>query len=85
MKIEMRAKGQITIPKELLDTLGLSAGDEFKIFETDGIIHLEPVKTYSTQKITEFKEEINQIKSKIASGEQPTFDSIDALFATFEK
>ena len=32
----------------------------------------------------ELKEEISDIKAKIASGEQPVFDSVDALFDKLE-
>ena len=34
--------------------------------------------------IFELKEEIGDVKAKIASGEQPVFDSVDALFDKLE-
>lgn len=34
--------------------------------------------------LDELKEEISDVKAKIASGEQPVFDSVDALFEKLE-
>ena len=35
-------------------------------------------------KARELKEEISGVKAKLASGEQPVFDSVDALFDKLE-
>lgn len=34
--------------------------------------------------LDELRKEISDVKSKLASGEQPTFDSVDALFDKLE-
>ena len=34
--------------------------------------------------LDELRDEIDEAKAKIASGEQPVFDSVDALFAKLE-
>ncbi|TWH57580.1 AbrB family looped-hinge helix DNA binding protein [Desulfitobacterium sp. LBE] len=84
MLAELRAKSQITIPKELVDKLGLSEGDKMEIYERDGIICIMPVAVYPKKYLDELREEINNTKVKIASGEQPVFDNVDALFAKLE-
>ncbi len=84
MLAELRAKSQITIPKELVDKLGLSEGDKMEIYEQDGIICIMPVAVYPKKYLDELREEINDTKAKIASGEQPVFDNVDALFAKLE-
>lgn len=84
MLAELRAKSQVTIPKELVEKLGLSEGDKLDIFEKDGTICLMPVAVYPKQYIAELREEIEETKSKIASGEQPVFDTVDALFDKLE-
>ncbi|CDX04053.1 hypothetical protein SDC9_21086 [bioreactor metagenome] len=84
MLAELRAKSQITIPKELVDKLGLSEGDKMEIYERDGIICIVPVAVYPKKYLDELREEINDTKAKIASGEQPVFDNVDALFAKLE-
>ncbi len=85
MLAELRAKSQITIPKELVDKLGLSEGDKLEIYEQDGLICIMPVVVYPKKYLDELREEIETTKTKIASGEQGVFDNIDALFAKLEE
>ena len=84
MLAELRQKSQITIPKEIVAKLGLSEGDKLEIFEKDGFICIMPVAVYPKKYLNELHEEINDLKSKIASGEQPVFDTVDALFDELE-
>jgi len=84
MLAELRAKSQITIPKELVDRLGLSEGDKLDVYEKGGMICIMPVVVYPKKYLDELREEIEETKSKIASGEQPVFDNVDALFARLE-
>ncbi len=84
MLAELRQKSQITIPKEIIVKLGLSEGDKLDIFERDGIICMMPVVVYPKKYLEELRGEIDEAKAKIASGEQPVFDSVDALFAKLE-
>ena len=84
MLAELRQKSQVTIPKELIVKLGLSEGDKLEIFEKDGTICIMPVVVYPKKYLDELRNEINDAKEKIASGEQPVFDSVDALFAKLE-
>lgn len=84
MLAELRQKAQITIPKEIIVKLGLSEGDKLDIFEKDGSIYLIPVSVYPKKYLNELKEEIRNVKAKLASGEQPVFDSVDALFDKLE-
>ena len=85
MLAELRAKSQITIPKELVDKLGLSEGDKLEISEMDGIICIMPVAVYPKKYVDELREEIQATKEKIATGQQPVFDTVDALFARLEE
>ena len=85
MLAELRSKSQITIPKELVDKLGLSEGDKFELFEKDGIICVMPVVVYPKKYLDALREEIEETKAKIASGEQPVFDNVDAFFAKLEE
>ena len=85
MLAELRAKSQITLPKELVDKLGLSEGDKLELFEKDGTIHIVPVVVYPKKYLDELKDEIEATKAKIASGEQPVFDTVDTLLARLEE
>ena len=79
-----RPKAQVTIPREIIVKLGLSEGDKLDIFEKDGSICIMPVVVYPKNTLNELREEIDGVKAKIASGEQPVFDSVDALFDRLE-
>ena len=84
MLAELRQKSQITIPKEIIVKLGLSEGDKLDIFEQDGTICMLPVVVYPKKYLDELRGELGEVKAQIASGEQPVFDSVDALFAKLE-
>lgn len=85
MLAELRVKSQITIPKEIITALGLSEGDKLDVFEKDGMICLMPVAVYPKKYMDELRNEIAQVKEHLSKGEQPVFDSVDALFANLEE
>ncbi len=85
MLAELRAKSQITIPKEVVANLGMHEGDKLEVIEKDGVIQLIPVVVYPKKYVDELKNEIAEMKRKIADGTQPTFSSIDELFDALEK
>lgn len=84
MLAELRTKSQITIPKEIVASLGLSEGDKLEIYEKDGVICLMPVTVYPKKYVDELHREITDLKADIRSGKQPVFDSIDLLFDRLE-
>ena len=55
-----------------------------EIYERDGVICMMPVAVYPKKYLNELREEIEETKVKIASGEQPVFDNVEALFAKLE-
>ena len=85
MLAELRAKSQVTIPKELVDRLGLSEGDKLDVYEQDGVICFMPVVIYPKKYLDELREEIEETKIRISSGEQPVFENLDALFARLDE
>lgn len=84
MLVELRAKAQITMPKELVDKLELEEGDKMEAYEKDGVICLMPVAVYPKKYLSELRAEIEDAKARIASGEQPVFDNVDDLFEKLE-
>jgi len=84
MLAELRQKSQITIPKGIVLKLGLNEGDKLEVTEKDGMIMIMPVTVYPKKYIDELREEIETAKEKIASGEKPVFDDIDALFSELD-
>lgn len=43
-----------------------------------------PTVVYPRKYLNELREEISEVKAKVASGEQPVFDSVDTLFDKLE-
>lgn len=84
MLAELRTKSQITIPKEIITSLGLSEGDKLEVYEENGVICLMPVTVYPKKYVEELHNEIEGLKSSISSGKTPVFDSIDELFNKLE-
>ena len=84
MLTELRTKSQITIPKDIVMKMGLREGDKLEIVEKDGVIELMPVAVYPKKYLDELRSEINESKAKIAAGEQPVFDTVDALFEALD-
>ncbi len=85
MLAEIRTKSQITLPKDIVTSLGLAEGDKLDIYEKDGMICLVPVTVYPRKYVDELHEEIRQMKEEIKAGKQPVFDSIDALIGRLEE
>ncbi len=84
MLAELRTKSQITIPKEIVAKLGLAEGDKLDIYENDGMICIMPVVVYPKKYVEELRDEIADVRKKIADGKQATFASIDELFNQLE-
>lgn len=85
MLTEIRAKSQITIPKEMISKFALSEGDKLEVFEKDGMICFIPVSVYPKNYVDELKAEILSVKANIKAGKQPVFDNIDAMFEKLEE
>ena len=84
MLAELRTKSQITIPKSIVVSLGLEEGDQLEVFEKDGMICMTPVAVYPKAYVDGLRSEIAALKEKIQAGEQPVYDSVDALFDSLE-
>ena len=85
MLAELRAKSQITLPKDIVKKLGLSEGDKLEITEQDGIISIVPVTVYPKRYLDDLHTELLQVKEDIRYGKKPVFDNIDALIDKLEE
>ena len=84
MLAELRQKSQITIPKEIVEQLGLNEGDKLEIYVQDGMICIMPVAVYPKKYLEELRGEVSRVCEKIRIGEQPAFDNVNALFDKLE-
>ena len=64
MMIEMRARSQITLPNEIIKSLGISEGDKFEVMERDGGVFLCPVVVYPKAKLEEIAKIIKDHKKQ---------------------
>ena len=80
MLAELRQKSQITIPKEIVEQLGLNEGDKLEIYVNDGMICIMPVAVYPKKYLEELRGEISAVRENIAEGKQPLFDNAVAYF-----
>lgn len=80
MLVELKAKSQVTIPKDIVNSMELNQGDQFEVSEENGKIVLVPVAVYPEHVIKSLMAEVKEIKESIKNGNQPVFDSIDSLF-----
>ncbi|MCW6701970.1 AbrB/MazE/SpoVT family DNA-binding domain-containing protein [Anaerococcus sp. NML200537] len=85
MLVELKAKSQVTIPKDIVNSMNLNQGDQFEVIEDDGKIVLVPVAIYPEHVIKKLKAQVKEIKDSIKNGETPVFDSIDSLFEDLDK
>ncbi len=85
MLVELKAKSQVTIPKDIVNSMNLNQGDQFEVIEDDGKIVLVPVAVYPEHVIKKLKAQVKEIKESIKNGETPVFDSIDSLFEDLDK
>ena len=84
MFAELRQMSLISIPKEIVDQLGLNEGDKLEIYVNDGMICIMPVAVYPKKYLEELRGEISAVRENIAEGKQPLFDNVDALFEKLE-
>lgn len=85
MLIDIKQRSQITLPKALLNKLGLSTGDILEIDEKDGVLVLTPVMVipkeqawYFTKEWQDAEKEVDQ---EIKEGKVYTSNDMDSLFA----
>ena len=76
MLIEMRARSQITLPNEIVKSLGISEGDKFEVMERDGGVFLCPVVVYPKAKL----EQIAQIIKNHEKNPSAVFESVEDMF-----
>ena len=79
MLAEIRGRSQITIPAEIIKSLGISEGDKFEVIEKDGGIFLCPVVVYPKEALTKIAKIIKEHEADPES--RKVFDSVEDMFA----
>ena len=84
MLAELRAKSQLTLPKQIVVEAGLSEGDQIDITVRDGVITIVPVEVYPKAYVDALQEEIAELKGKLKAGTQKCFTDVEDMFADLE-
>ena len=82
MLAELKDRSQVTIPKSIVNELGLKTGDQFEVITQHGEIRLVPVVVYPKAEVERLEKLAAQAESLIASGNAQTFDSADDAIAS---
>lgn len=80
MLVEIRGRSQITIPSEIIKSLGVKEGDKFEVIEKDGGIFLCPVVVYPKNEMLRIAKLIKETDAEYKSGELKAYDDIDKMF-----
>lgn len=84
-KTRIRAKGQVTVPENVRDFLGIKEGDDLAFYITDeGKVMIQPLQTIDPDQAWFWTERWQQMEREaqadIDAGREKTFDNIeDAL------
>jgi len=77
MIIELRQKSQITIPKEIINSLHLEEGDHLDIKIEDGVILIEPVAIYSKAYVKKLEDSVMIINEEPDKYTEGPFSSVE--------
>ena len=80
MMIEIRGRSQITIPSEIVKSLGIKEGDKFEVIEKDGGIFLCPVVVYPKKEMIRIAKLIKETGAEYKNGEVKSYDDVDKMF-----
>ena len=81
MIAELRAKAQVTVPREIVSELGLSEGDKFDVTVQDGAIYMIPVAVYPKHYVEKLEAQVNEAKALIKSGKLKLYNDADDLLS----
>lgn len=85
MLAELKDKSQVTIPKSVINELGLARGDMFDVVVSDGTVVLVPVVVYPKAKAERLEALAKVARVSAAAGEADVYDDVEDLIADLHK
>ena len=85
MLAELKDKSQVTIPKKIVNKLGLKRGDMFDVIDESGSIRLIPVVVYPKAKADELEAMAAAAKVSFEAGDAEVYDNAEDLIADLHK
>jgi len=86
MIIEVRPKGALSLPKDVVKDLKLSTGDKLELVVVDGVIQLTPVYVVPKKDVKALRKEVSQLKKSAGSNvSSESFVGLDAAVDKLEE
>ena len=85
MLAELKDKSQVTIPKSVINELGLVRGDMFDVVVSDGTVMLVPVVVDPKAKAERLEALAKAARASAAAGEADVYDNVEDLIADLHK
>ena len=85
MLAELKDKSQVTIPKSVINELGLACGDMLDVVVSDGTVMLVPVVVYPKAKAERLEALAKAARASAAAGEADIYDDVEDLIADLHK
>jgi AbrB family looped-hinge helix DNA binding protein len=85
MLTEFKDKSQVTIPKAVVNELGLSKGDLFEVLVDHGSVRLVPVVVYPKDKANELEALAAIAREERGAGSADVYDDVEDLIADLHK
>lgn len=85
MLAELKDKSQVTIPKAVVNELGLQRGDMFDIVVDNGAVMMVPVVVYPKAKAEELEALAAAARKSVAADEAAVYDDVEDLIADLHK
>lgn len=85
MLAELKDKSQVTIPKSVVNELGLSRGDMFDVVVDNGAVMLVPVVIYPKAKAEELEALASAARKSAAAGDAAIYNDVEDLIADLHK
>lgn len=85
MIVDLKAKGVLALPKEVLKELKLSNGDSLELRIVDGVIQLTPVIVCPKTTVKELNDKLTKLKKSVGKENAETFEAVDAVMVKMQE
>ena len=85
MLVELKDKSQVTIPKAIINELGLSRGDKFDVVVDNGAVKLIPVVVYPKDKMQKLEALAEAARKDLKNGKTKLYDDVEELIVDLHR
>jgi AbrB family looped-hinge helix DNA binding protein len=85
MLATLKDKGQVTIPKKIVNQLGLVSGDTFDVYVEDGEIRFVPVVIRPKREVERLERLASEAEAQLAHGELPVYDDAESAIESLHR